>query len=221
MLNSLLDVWKVEYTPPKPRLEEELVTCLVAWALPKHTEQEVKDIVATRCQPRELKFSTVLSTETVDMLAKSGDIGGEGHDEIHLITKEVEAIEAAKKPLRVPAVTISSSSGGPTPLVAPPASLELRTWLAKIPIENKIYEVEEARKMLPDCKGCVLSINKNVAWEVKYPRACPPRSRSISFTPGDLETHRAALRGVLLWAWRAHKEASPDAVCTLDLGEAV
>ena len=64
LLQSLLDVWKVEHTPPRPRLEEELVTCLVAWALPKHTEQEVKDVVATRCQPRQMKLSTILSIET-------------------------------------------------------------------------------------------------------------------------------------------------------------
>ena len=91
----------------------------------------------------------------------------------------------------------------------------------RIKIPDRAIELAEAREMIPRCKGCVLALNKEIAWEVKYPRAIAPRSHSVTFDRHDDGASRSALMKRLVWVWRRHREVDPDAVCPYDLGVAI
>lgn len=225
--------WQVLVQGRAPSLERDVASALVRWALPNLTDEEVEQAVAQRALRQRSVFTTVVTEANVQMLSEPGNMGGGFEDEQSALEKEVAAAKASK-PIRAgtekrtpppqpkgPVGSSASSSG-----VAPPPPQPAEVLAGAAPgqlrvVEYKKWTVAEARLLLPKVQGCVLAVNKGVAWEAKYPRDEPPRSRSITFDPECLQANRRALLAVLRWAWRAHREKHPAEECPWDLEGAV
>lgn len=228
LMHRAIVEWGVPYTGRRPSLEREVAELLVGWVLPGLSAEERESILQARKMRRKSVFTTVVTTENVDMLGKTGELGEGFEDERAALETEAKAVKEAgaisfpkvqkarpqkgEVPAAVSASTASSSSSSVAPAGRPAQRLE---------IPDKALTVTEAREMIPQVKGCILAINKEVSWEIKYPRRRSPKSHSSAFDPTDDASQRAALLRCLRWAWRVHKEEHPDIECPYALGEAV
>lgn len=181
-------------------------------------------------------FASVLTPANVAVLATEGaeicedqaypEIRKSAQKFVDGLAGEPEA-KVAKRDARLPseaeasmaASAIASSSSAA--VSAGPSPHAHREWRDLPTIPDKEWTMADARAKLLVAVGVSLSINKSTSWVVKYlQRPVAPQSRTVSFVPGDAASSSQALREVLAWAWRAHKEATGED-CPFNLGVAV
>lgn len=113
----------------------------------------------------------------------------------------------------------SSSRDGVIAVVGhtPPAGAVVRR-----PIELRYHTVLEARQLMPQGRNCgsITIHDGNHSWLVKYPTDTLPKSKSRVFLDGDVDSHMAAMRTCLAWAWRHHSRLTGEE-CPWDLGEPI
>ena len=86
------------------------------------------------------------------------------------------------------------------------------------PSGGDFWDREEAATLIPQCKGCSISIYGGSAWMLVYRCRVTPgnRSRTCSWGGGTEKTHRDALVEVLHWAWSVHAECVEE-FCPFDI----
>jgi len=106
------------------------------------------------------------------------------------------------EPLPQPATSIPSAA--PEPPAEPPAPGGPRVRHPQAPrLEDFMFTVHEARQWAPKWPGCVLCVQENCRWEIKYKgKPIPPYSRTMTWGRGV--SHVNALTAVLEWAWGQH-----------------
>ena len=77
-----------------------------------------------------------------------------------------------------------------------------------------MYTLAEARKMLPDVKGCHITLDQKRfrVWKIHYPNAAPPYSVSKVYGCGKRPSNKAlfhCLRKVWEWHTKATGVACP------------
>ena len=83
-------------------------------------------------------------------------------------------------------------------------------------VQLKRYSSEEARAFIPQAKGCMLGINSDKAWQIKYLYKLGPPPKSHTVTWNDAIPCHEALAACLKWAWECHKEKTSEE-CPWDL----
>ena len=151
-------------------------------------------------------YSTVVHNHNLHILEKAGELAP---DDVDAFQFSADADASAKKS----SATSSKiqASGSATVLIP-------GTSYVQIGIENKAYELSEAKKLLPPRPGCYfLALHKNTSWMVKAPgRTKTPKSQSVLFN-GDWSKNRGALIDCLKWAWAVDKEVDPSSTCPFHL----
>lgn len=226
LMQQAIVEWGIPYTGRRPTLEKDLAALLVLWALPTLSPEELESILQKRKFRRSSEFTTVVTSDNVEMLGATA-LGEGFEDERKSLETEAIAVRDAKKiqfekvrklrppPSEVPRAAASSAA-------ASSSSGAGRSTTQRKEIPDKAITLQEARMMIPQqVHGCVLAINKEVSWEVKYPRRASPNSHSAAFDPSDEGSQRAALLRCLRWVWRVHRECHPDSECPFALGEAI
>ena len=152
-------------------------------------QEEVKKVVEKEKVARAKRMKT-LSKEKAAKVKETSAAGAEG----------ASSSSAA-------AGSSSSGSSGPG---APPTSGGAVQW----PRQSGVTPAW-AKRLLPQVPGCRIAKDnrRHFRWEVTYPRAEPPYSRSCGFGRAGAENEeavRAALARCIHWAWQQHVDAGGE-----------
>lgn len=181
-------------------------------------------IVAQRSLRSRPVFATALNPENVKALEAEGAEPTVSNDD-NLAEKAEKYVTALRgEPRgkaralmleeRAPAASSSSSSSQAVP------QGQVADWRSLPTLPEQAWTQPQAKQFLPTAVGCVIAIHKNSSWMIKYPREEYPKSHTVAFTPGDIESSSEALRECLRWAWRCHRKACGQE-CPYNLGEAL
>jgi hypothetical protein len=91
------------------------------------------------------------------------------------------------------------------------------------PWRKEFYTADQAKALLPQVVGCMISLVGNRQWQVKYlHRKRRPLSHTRTYdAEGEtaLQAHLHALQACVAWAWAAHNELHPQAAPPFDVHE--
>lgn len=227
-LLKLIDVFSIPYEGAKPHLEAECARLCVSHFLPDFGEEELVDALAQRnMKKKQSGGKSVLTEEAAQMVEEN--CGEEDKDFVQDLRAEAKLPkEVAAAAARVKAAFSKKAQAGSTPNVPAKRAANSSASSSAAPaqsafpaLEDKAYSLAEARALMPKAKGATITVHEsNHAWLARYPTDEFPKSRTISFAPGDPESISSALRGVLLWAWRHHVKQGGGRP-SFDLGEAI
>lgn len=225
-MNNLIDhfVPSLAFAGGRPVLEAEVAEALVRWHWPNASDADVQEMVGKRPMRARPVFASAMHPENVRVIEK------EGGDQLPVDAAELEAKAEtyrqglAQEPTGKINNTASSSAACPSASSSSSGvgnpRLAASDWRALPSLPDGILSRPEATQFLPSVTACTVAHHKESAWMIKYPTSAPPRSHSVSFTPGDGPSSSAALRECLLWFWRAHHATIGDP-CPYCLGEPI
>jgi len=195
--------WTIPLGEKPPRLEKDWALLLVKFFLPSLSHAEAMLCVEARSLRNVSPFTRVITEDTLSLLQKQGEL-----DEDDL-GKFQKVVDAEKLAMKVGKSALKIAKTGPDCLTG--------SGYGYVPkgIPNKALSLAEARTFTPKRLGCVLSLNKDAAWEIKTPyREKTPKSHSVAFS--SWESNRAALVECLKWAWAVEQEIDPNVACPFD-----
>lgn len=182
---------------------------LLKHALAEATDDEVSELLKLRSS-RGLQdiVGSVLENEAALAHAQEAMVEGDraeykkavDHQRVARGVKPRAPEDGEKADSAVGSANAASSSGGAAP----------REKALPKPCGDAHPEVEWARTLLPDVRGCALHRDDlwHGRWKANYPVRTPPYSMSRSWGKG--KTSVEALREVLTWVWAAHAEHSQE-----------
>lgn len=224
LMQKAIVEWGVHYEGRRPTLEKEVCALLVSWALPSASPAEVEAIAQQRKLRSRSSLTSVVTSGNVEMLSKTGELG-EGFEDERVAMQTASAMREAKNVPFNRVQKIAPPKADLSPPVASSSAGDAQTSSAsssaRLQIPDKAITIAEAHSMITAIPRCITTINKEVAWEVKYPHRIAPKSHTQCFDPVDGVAQPSALLSCLRWVWRVHREAHPDVVCPYALDEAV
>ena len=145
----------------------------------------------------EHPFNSKLDDEDIEAL--TAPAGAANADVMEIVAADRTAKAAAR--VESKAVAAVKATG-----VAADPSGEPSHYTPKA-IVGKAAALEFARVHLPPVGGCTVALNKDKAWEIKYPTKSGPKSHTCTFAD---DAFKKALHTVLEWAWGHHRKQTGE-----------
>ena len=198
---KLIDTLGAAWEPPKPARELQVCMILLKHVFPAVPDGDAffKDCLAMRRKRvgAEHPFNSKLDEEDVEALTTSA--GAANADVMEIVAADRSAKAAARAESKavaaVKAIGVAADPSGEPSRYTPKA------------IVGKAAALEFARTHLPPVGGCTIALNKDKAWEIKYPTTSGPKSHTCTFVD---DAFMKALQTVLDWAWEQHRKQTGE-----------
>ena len=198
------------------------VAKLVRNILPKLSDKEFVDVMEQRGKPKTKDAGSLLSADTVNVIADALDPSDakECRDHLEDEVKDSAVLKAVQSYLKIKGFAKATGSKS---LDLEPASSRASSGrtscAAAAGTGNKkpaSLDLTIARRYLPQVAGCLINPHPDGRrFQTFYPTDFPPGSRSYTAAPPGSEglTERDCLLGGLRWAWHRHEEKHPSDKC--------
>jgi hypothetical protein len=197
----------------RPKLEADVVECLVRHLLPRATEEELEEVYGKRKRMKRSPIQAKITPELAALVEEAvpeQDAPTVDEDFAKLFVDKVAKTNVKKR--KQPAQAEGQPSQVATVGQASSPSMGLRR------ITGTVFSTGQARSLMPKARGTSIAIHTGRAWQVKYIQRVTEGPKSHMETWGPDRSHRQCLLMCLSWAWQRHTEATSE-TCPWDLSE--
>jgi hypothetical protein len=197
----------------RPKLEADVVECLVRHRLPRAIEEELDEVYGKRKRMKRSPIQAKITPELAALVEEAvpeQDAPTVDEDFGKLFVEKVVRTKVKKR--KQPA----QAEEQPSQLAPVGQASSSRAGLRQI--TGTVFNIGQARALMPKGRGTTIAIHTGRAWQVKYAGRVTEGPKSHMETWGPDRSHRLCLLTCLSWAWQRHAEATSE-TCPWDLGE--
>jgi hypothetical protein len=180
----------LKHRGPMPSTEFPLVMLLLKHVFPDAAKEELEKYAKRRWETRKFPYECLLEAQDVEEVAAELEEGHDREDMVQLMHAVIDA-KTDKAASKVGARRMNKKTAA-KPVVQRPA------------IEGAL-DVEQARLLLPQVKGCTAykDVSFHYRWKMTYPRESPPFQVTQAF---GVSSDRGAMLFCLRRVWEWHLE---------------